>query len=71
MKKLYKGVVEGNVIHLEKDSGLPTGTKAIITLKPVVKEEQEDITFRQIKLLDKGFYLGKKLYSKREDLYVR
>ena len=71
MKKIYKGIVEGNVVRLEENIGLPIGTQALVTLKTMNKEEQEEIKDRQLKLLDKGFYLGKKLYSRREDLYVR
>lgn len=71
MKKIYKGKIEGNVIHLEENIGLPIGTQALVTLKTINKEEQEEIKDRQLKLLDKGFYLGKKLYSRREDLYVK
>ena len=71
MKKVYKGIVEGNVIRLEEKIDLPIGSQALITLKTMNKEEQRKIKDRQMKLLDKGFYLGKKLYSKREDLYVR
>lgn len=71
MKKIYKGIVEGDVIHVEKQIGLPIGTQILVILKTLYKDEQEDIKTRQIKLLDKGFYLGKKLYSRREDLYAR
>ena len=71
LKKIYKGIVEGNVVRLEENIGLPIGTQALVTLKTMNKEEQEEIKDRQLKLLDKGFYLGKKLYSRREDLYVR
>ncbi|MBI5746648.1 MAG: hypothetical protein HZA13_06585 [Nitrospirae bacterium] len=70
LKKIYKGIVEGNVIHLEEKITLPIGTKALIILKPMDKEEQEKIKERQLKFLDKGFYLGKKEYSNREDLYA-
>jgi len=72
LKKIYKGIVEGNVVRLEENIGLPIGTQALVTLKTMNKKgEQEEIKDRQLKLLDKGFYLGKKLYSRREDLYVR
>lgn len=71
LKKIYKGTVEGDVIHLKESIDLPMGTHAIITLKTINKEKQEDIKNRQLKLLDKGFNLGKKLYTKREDLYAR
>lgn len=71
MKKVYKGIIEGNVIRLEEKIDLPIGSQALITLKTMNKEEQRKIKDRQMKLLDKGFYLGKKLYSKREDLYAR
>lgn len=71
MKKVYKGIIEGNVIRLEEKIDLPIGSQALITLKTMNKEEQRKIKDRQMKLLDKGFYLGKKLYSKREELYAR
>lgn len=71
MKKVFKGIVEDNIIRLEGKVDLPSGTKALVTLKTIVKEEQEEIKDRQLKLLDKGFYLGKKLYSIRNDLYAR
>lgn len=71
MKKMYKGTVEGNVIHLERQSDLPAGTHALVTLKTVSMEHQEDIQSRQLRLLEKGFNLGKKLYATREDLYAR
>jgi hypothetical protein len=71
LKKIYKGTVEGDVIHLKENIDLPMGTHAIITLKTIGKEKQEDIKNRQLKLLDKGFNLGRKLYIKREDLYAR
>jgi len=71
VKRVYKGTVEGSVIHLEKQSDLPVGTHALVTLKAVGQYRQEDIQSRQLKLLDKGFNLGKKLYGKREDLYAR
>ncbi len=71
LKKMYKGIAEGNLIRLEKHSGLPVGTRILITLKTIYNEEQENITERQIRLLDRGFNLGKKLYSEREELYGR
>ena len=71
LKKVYKGIIEGNVICLKEKIDLPIGSQALIKLKTMNKEEQRKIKDRQIKLLDKGFYLGKKLYSKREDLYAR
>ncbi|MEW6417360.1 MAG: hypothetical protein AB1480_04480 [Nitrospirota bacterium] len=71
MKKVYKGIIEGNVIRLKEKIDLPIGSQALITLKTMNKEEQREIKDRQMKLLDKGYYLGKKLYSKREDLYAR
>lgn len=70
MRKVYKGIVEDNVIRLEGKVDLPTGTKSLVTLKTIIKEEQDEIIERQLKLLDKGFNLGKKLYSSRKDLYA-
>lgn len=71
MKKIYKGTAEGNIIRLERQIELPVGTQILVMLKTLYKDEQEEIKTRQIKLLDRGFYLGKKLYSRREDLYAR
>jgi len=69
LKKMYKGIAEGNLIRLEKQIGLPVGTRILVTLKTIHEEEQENIKNRQIRLLDRGFNLGKKLYSEREELY--
>jgi hypothetical protein len=72
MKKVYKGIIEDDVIHLEEKIKYPTGTQILVILKTLYKkEEQRKVKDRQIELLDKGFYLGKKLYSRREDLYDR
>jgi len=71
LKKVYKGVIEGNIIRLEKETELPAGTHAFVTLKIMKKAEQEEIKERQLRLLDQGFPLDNKLYSKREDLYDR
>lgn len=71
LKKVYKGIVEGNVIRLENKIELPIGTKTLVILKTFHKEEQEEIKNRQIKLIDRGFYLGKKLFLSRDDLYAR
>ena len=71
MKKVFKGIVEDNIIRLEEKIDLPIGTKALVTLRTINKEEQGKIKDRQLRLLDKGFYLGKKLYSTRGDLYAR
>ena len=71
MKKFYKGIIEGNLIRLKENVNLPMGSQAIITLRTIDDEEQQEIIQRQIALLEKGFYLGKKLYRKRDDLYAR
>lgn len=71
MKKVYKGTVEGNIISLDEKIRLPVGTQTIVVLKTIDKEKQEEIKNRQLEFLDKGFYLGKKYYLRREDLYAR
>jgi hypothetical protein len=71
MKQVSKGIVEGNVIRLEKPIELPQGTSILVSFTTLYKERQEAIKQRQLKLLDQGFNLGKKLYSSREDLYAR
>ncbi|MCD6335062.1 MAG: hypothetical protein J7M27_06985 [Candidatus Latescibacteria bacterium] len=71
MKKVYKGIVEGHVIRLERKAELPIGTQILVVLSTLHKEKQEKIKDRQIQLLDRGFNLGRKLYSTREELYAR
>ncbi len=71
MKKIYKGIVEGDTIHFEEKIDLPIGTNTLVTLKTLSNEDQEEIKNRQLEFLNKGFYLGKKLFSNREDLYDR
>lgn len=71
MKQVYKGIVEGNVIRLEHPIALPQGTTILVSFTTVYKERQDAIKQRQLQLLDRGFNLGKKLYSSREDLHAR
>lgn len=71
MKQVYKGIVEGNVIRLEKPIELPQGTPILVSFSTVYKEKQEEITQRQLQLLETGFHLGKKLYTHRDELHVR
>ena len=71
MKKNYHGIVDGNIIRLKENLDVPNGTQALVKLKPFNKEKQEEIKKRQLKLLQKGFSLGGKLYTNREDLHVR
>jgi len=70
MKKVCKGIVKGNVICLEQNIGLPQGAPVLISFTSLYKEDQEAIKSRQLNMLEKGFNLGKKLYSNREDLYA-
>jgi len=46
VKRIYRGVVDGNVIRLGESLDLPLGSQAIITLTTVKKEEQKEITDR-------------------------
>jgi hypothetical protein len=71
MKQVYKGTVDGNVIRLEHPVQLPQGTPILVSFSTVYQEKQEEITQRQLQLLDRGFHLGKKLYTSREDLHAR
>ncbi len=71
MRRVLKGSVQGNVIHLDQDIELPEGTPVLVSFSTLYKEKQEKIKNRQLKILEKGFNLGKKLYSKREELYAR
>ncbi|MCH7755721.1 hypothetical protein IH970_11445, partial [candidate division KSB1 bacterium] len=58
MKKNYHGVVDGNIIRLKENLDVPNGTQALVKLKTMKKEKQEEIKKRQLKLLQKGFSLG-------------
>ncbi|OGL45302.1 MAG: hypothetical protein A2W05_08650 [Candidatus Schekmanbacteria bacterium RBG_16_38_10] len=69
MKKLYRAVVEGNILKLFENIGLPKGTEALITLSPIKKKKEEDTQQREIKFLEQGFDMGKLLYKKREEIY--
>lgn len=71
MKKNYHRVVDGNIIRLKENLDVPNGTQALVKLKALNKEKQEEIKKRQLKLLQKGFSLGGKLYTNRQDLHVR
>ena len=71
MKKIYSGTIEGNIIRLDETTGFSVGTHALVTLKTLSRGTQECIQSRQLRLIDKGFSLGKKLYANREDLYTR
>lgn len=71
LKKIYKGTIEGNVTHLNENTGFSIGTHALIALKTFSEATQEDIQSRQLRFFDKGYSLGKKLYTNREDLYAR
>jgi predicted DNA-binding antitoxin AbrB/MazE fold protein len=71
MKKIYRAVVEGNVVRLLDKIDFPNGTEALVTVSPLKKIAEKDILKRQTELLNKGFHMGKVLYSKREELYER
>lgn len=71
MKKLYKGIVEGNIIKLQEDVDIPKGTEALVSLYPFKKVEEKEIQKRELEFLEKGFDMGRLLYAKREELYDR
>jgi hypothetical protein len=71
MKRLYRAVVEGNIIRLSEKIDLPDGTETLVTLAPVKRSSDRDITKRQVEFLEKGFEMGSVLYSKREELYEK
>ena len=68
MKQVAKGIIEGNVIRLEQPVQLPQGTSIIVSFSTIYQEKQEAIQQRQLRLLETGFHLGKKLYTQRADL---
>jgi len=54
MKKIYKGIFEGDTIHFDGKIDLPVGTNTLVTLRTLSNENQEEITSRQIKLLNRS-----------------
>ena len=71
MKKVYRAVVEGNVVKVLDKIDFPEGTEALVTVSPVKKIAEKEILKRQKEFLKKGFNMGKVLYSKREELHER
>jgi hypothetical protein len=71
MRQVHKGTIEGNVIRLEQPVQLPQGTSIIVSFSTFNQEKQEAIQQRQLRRLEQGFPLGKKLYTHREELYDR
>ena len=69
--KTYKGLVNGTTIVLQEDPGLPRGSEAIVLLKPLMKETQDEIIKRQLDILDQGFDMGKVLVQSRGEIYER
>ncbi len=43
MKKNYHGIVDGNIIRLKENLDVPNGTQALVKLKALNKEKQEEI----------------------------
>ncbi|MBN2543286.1 hypothetical protein JXI42_10515 [bacterium] len=71
MKKIFKGTVEGDLVRFEKEIGLPSGTHILAIIKTIYSDKQRDIKDRQLKLLENGFYLGRKLFKDRDELHAR
>lgn len=71
MKRLYKAIIEGNIIRLQESIDLPKGTEALVSLHPFKKVEEKEIEKRELEFLEKGFDMGRLLYAKREELYDR
>ena len=69
--RTYKGVVNGNTITLEEDPGLPRDSEALVLLRTLTKESQDEIVKRQLELLNQGFDMGKVLVQSREEIYER
>lgn len=69
MKKLYRAVVQGNIIQLRESVDLPKGTEALVSISPIKKAEEREIQKRELEFLEKGFDMGSVLYVRREELY--
>lgn len=68
--RAYKGVVKDKKVHFEEGADIKDGTEVLILLKPS-QEDDEEITRRQLGILEKGYRMGKIIYSSREELHER
>jgi predicted DNA binding protein len=68
--RAYNGVVKDKKVYFEGDAGIKDGTEVLILLKSPL-EDDEAITERQLRILDKGYNMGKIIYSSREELHER
>jgi len=70
--KVYRGIVKGNIVVLEKKPDLPDECPALVEIKPLDQASRdEEIARRQIELLKNPHKGGKLLYRRREELYDR
>lgn len=69
--KAYKGIIKGNTIVLEEKPNLPDNSEALVILKPLVRQKQNEIVKRHLKFLDQGFDMGKVLIKIRQEIHER
>ena len=67
-----RGVYDGKRLKLDEEVKIKRPTEVILTLLSSGKNaDQKKIARRQLKLLKRGFKMGRKNYKKRADIYER
>ncbi len=69
--KVYRGIVKGNTVILEETPDLPDETPALVEIRPLPQEQEEEMVARHLALLRNAPKVGRLLYKKREELYER
>ncbi len=69
--KVYRGIVKGNTVILEETPDLPDDTPALVEIRPLPQEQEEEMVARHLALLRNAPKVGRLLYKKREELYER
>jgi hypothetical protein len=68
--RAYNGVVKDKKVYFEDDADIKDGTEVFVFVKSPL-DNDEEITKRQLQILDKGYRMGKINYSSREELHER
>lgn len=68
--RAYKGVVKDRKVHFEEGADVKDGTVVLILLKPS-QEDDEEITRRQLGILEKGYRMRRIIYTSREEVHER
>jgi hypothetical protein len=68
--KAYKGIVKGKKVHFDETANIKDGSEVLVLVKPS-RTDDEEITKRQLQILEKGYKMGKIVYTSREELHER